>query len=131
MSCEKYLEMISDEVDAELQESESLSLMRHLVLCSDCRNEYSDNLKLKVIIKEELIYSPVLVPNGFSAKIVASIPPGIKIRTIVNHMSMPNFPLNTPYCLRPSSSGMAFRQLLSNHDPSAPLCCEDAKPISA
>ena len=70
MSCEKYLEMISDEVDTELKESESLFLMRHLVLCRDCRNEYSDNLKLKDILKEELIHAPVFVPTGFSAKVV-------------------------------------------------------------
>ena len=93
MSCEKYLEMISDEVDAELQESESLSLMRHLVLCSDCRNEYSDNLKLKVIIKEELIYSPVLVPNGFSAKIVDSI------ENSPLHHSQPPLPVKIPSSL--------------------------------
>ena len=35
MSCDKYLEMISDEVDAELKESDSLFLMRHLVLGTD------------------------------------------------------------------------------------------------
>ncbi len=70
MSCGKYLEMISSEVDAELKESESLFLMRHLVLCRDCRNEYSDNLKLKDILKEEISLAPVFVPTGFSAKIV-------------------------------------------------------------
>ena len=73
MSCEKYLEMISDEVDAELKEGDSLFLMRHLVLCRDCRNEYNDNLKLKNILKEELIHAPVFVPTGFSAKIVGII----------------------------------------------------------
>jgi hypothetical protein len=70
MSCEKYLEMISEEVDAELKESDSLFLMRHLVLCRDCRNEYRDSLKLKDLLSEELSFSPVFVPTGFSTKII-------------------------------------------------------------
>lgn len=73
MSCEKYLEMISDEVDAELKEGDSLFLMRHLVLCQDCRNEYRESLKLKELLKEELSFSPVIVPSGFSSKIVGII----------------------------------------------------------
>ncbi|MDT8317264.1 MAG: hypothetical protein RQ824_04645 [bacterium] len=73
MSCEKYLEMISDEVDAELKEGDSLFLMRHLVLCRDCRNEYRESLKLKELLKEELSFSPVIVPSDFSSKIVSII----------------------------------------------------------
>jgi len=73
MSCEKYLEMISDEVDAELKEGDSLFLMRHLVSCRDCRNEYRESLKLKELLKEELSFSPVIVPSDFSSKIVGII----------------------------------------------------------
>ena len=73
MSCEKYHEMISDEVDAELKEGDSLFLMRHLVLCRDCRNEYRESLKLKDLLKEELSFSPVIVPPDFSSKIIGII----------------------------------------------------------
>ncbi len=73
MSCEKYLEMIFDEVDAELKEGDSLFLMRHLVSCRDCRNEYKETLKLKDLLKEELSFSPVIVPTDFSSKIVGII----------------------------------------------------------
>lgn len=73
MSCEKYQEMISDEVDAELKEGDSLFLMRHLVLCRDCRNEYRESLKLKDLLKEELSFSPVIVPSDFSSKIIGII----------------------------------------------------------
>ena len=76
MGCEKYLELISDEVDAELKEGDSLFLMRHLVLCRDCRNEYRESLRLRELLKEELSFSPVVVPAGFSSKIVSLIEDG-------------------------------------------------------
>lgn len=60
MSCKKYLEMISEEVDGELGESGSLLLMRHLVACDGCREEYSSGFRLRNMIAEERPPHPLL-----------------------------------------------------------------------
>ena len=70
MDCIEYLEMISEEIDGELKEDRSLTLMRHLVVCEDCLQEYKALFRIGDMLKEESLHIPLLVPEGFSKKIV-------------------------------------------------------------
>lgn len=70
MDCIKYLEMISEEIDGELEEQRSLTLMRHLVSCGDCLQEYKTTFRIGDMLKEESLNVPLLVPEGFSKNIV-------------------------------------------------------------
>lgn len=73
MSCNNYWEMISEEIDGELEESRSLFLMRHLVICSDCFQQYRDSHKLGALLKEESREASVFMLDGFSAKVMGMI----------------------------------------------------------
>lgn len=151
MSCDKYLETISDEVDGELKEGDSLFLMRHLVLCRDCRNEYRESLKLKDLLKEELSFSPVIVPSDFSSKIVGIIEgapvaepatqalhekrvgPLSAIIEVLRHL----FPLNAPSFALPLAASLlmiisiGFYYKTSPEDVSSGYVLTDAKNIDA
>ena len=70
MDCKNYWEMISEEIDGELEESKSLFLMRHLVACEDCIREYKTGFRIRDMLEEENLALPVLVPDGFSKEIV-------------------------------------------------------------
>ena len=139
MGCGKYLEMISNEVDAELKEGDSLFLMRHLVLCHDCRNEYRESLKLKDLLKEELSFSPVIVPSGFSSEIVDIIEsaPATGLATPVlyekRHGSLYGllkglrglFPINAPAFALPLAASLLMIVSLSYYYKASP---ENASP---
>jgi len=73
MDCSKYYEMVSEEVDGELPESESLGLMRHLVKCPDCLNGYKTTINLREVIKKESFNSHLLVPDEFSKNVIEMI----------------------------------------------------------
>lgn len=73
MGCDNYWEMISEEIDGELEESKSLFLMRHLVICSDCFQQYGDSYQLKELLKEEGRETSSFVPDNFSASVMAMI----------------------------------------------------------
>jgi hypothetical protein len=151
MSCEKYLEMISDEVDAELKEGDSLFLMRHLVSCRDCRNEYKESLKLKDLLKEELSFSPVIVPSDFSSKvfgIIESTPATELARQVLYEKRRESlsaileglrrfFPLNAPSFALPLAASLlmvisiGFYYKTSPEDTSPGYVLTDAKKIDA
>ncbi|MBE9503199.1 MAG: zf-HC2 domain-containing protein [Proteobacteria bacterium] len=83
MSCKDYWEMISEEIDGELEESKSLFLMRHLVICSDCFQQYRDSHQLRGFLIEENREASVFVPDGFSAKVMGIIESGEPARSPV------------------------------------------------
>ncbi len=69
MACGEYLEMISAGLDSELEETRELFLMRHLVICGDCRGEYEENLRLKEMLSGGHYTLQAEVPAGFSARL--------------------------------------------------------------
>jgi len=73
MECSEYLEIMSDEVDGELVESSSLTLMRHLVQCDGCRSEYSQLLSLSEIVNASSPQFPLEIPSHFTANVMALI----------------------------------------------------------
>ena len=73
MNCSRYGENISEEVDGELIDTDSLTLMRHLVECRNCRDEYQALLRLRDIIKVESPASSMEVSPQFSMKVMAAI----------------------------------------------------------
>lgn len=74
MDCSKYLDMVSEEIDGELEESKSLFLMRHLVICSSCRNEYEQAFSLQSMFLQDPKFSVSLrIPTEFSKKVIKRI----------------------------------------------------------
>ena len=73
MGCKDYAQMISEEIDSELEESRALFLMRHLVSCNDCLGEYKGVLSLKGLVHEDAAKLQMTVPFDFSAKVMAAI----------------------------------------------------------
>ncbi len=73
MVCEKCLEMSVEETSGELDDSRSLSLMRHLVSCESCRINYERHLRLSELMKEGIAGERVFVPEDFSASVMLEI----------------------------------------------------------
>ncbi len=55
MNCKKAGVLISACVDGELSLSEERDFLLHLSECSECRGEYEDAKKTKMIIREKII----------------------------------------------------------------------------
>lgn len=70
MSCNEYIEMISSEIDGELEENRALFLMRHLAVCDGCRGEYRGNLRLRDMILEDRAACQMDVSAGFSGSVI-------------------------------------------------------------
>ncbi len=73
MKCVECQEMISSEVDGELEEMQSLPVMRHLVVCNDCRDEYNALSALKALIREDYLGMQVDVPVGFAGRVMDAV----------------------------------------------------------
>lgn len=73
MGCNDYWEMISEELDGELEEDKSLFLMRHLVICDGCFQEYQDAYQVRCMLKQSSHEYPGFVPKGFSARVMEMI----------------------------------------------------------
>jgi len=76
MSCNEYVQLISEEIDGEIEESKALFLMRHLVICDYCRNEYNSTLGLQCLIKEDIVNSRIDIPADFPEKVMSIIESG-------------------------------------------------------
>lgn len=73
MDCSVYEDLLLDEIDGELTEGKALSIMRHLVRCDRCRNEYSEYLALSEICRSSAPQYPGEVPANFTADVMALV----------------------------------------------------------
>lgn len=74
MSCEKYIEMISQEIDGELAQNHSLQLMSHLAQCADCKKSYGQTLRLQEMVFEDKLNSATIeIPSNFSKNVIRRI----------------------------------------------------------
>jgi anti-sigma factor RsiW len=55
MNCKKAGVLMSASVDGELSQSEEQDFILHLAECEECREEFKDAKKTKMIIKEKII----------------------------------------------------------------------------
>lgn len=55
MNCKKARELMSAAVDSELTSKEELGFQQHLDDCPECRSEFEEARKTKLIVKEKIV----------------------------------------------------------------------------
>jgi anti-sigma factor RsiW len=55
MNCSKAMVLMSAAIDGELTPKEEEELAQHLVECPECRAEFQDAKKTKIIIRERIV----------------------------------------------------------------------------
>ncbi|NTW53266.1 MAG: zf-HC2 domain-containing protein [Chlorobaculum sp.] len=55
MNCNKALVLMSAAIDGELSPKEEVELAEHLAECPECRAEFQDAKKTKIIIRERFV----------------------------------------------------------------------------
>ncbi len=55
MNCNKAMVLMSAAIDGELSAKEDEELAQHLADCPECRAEFQDAKKTKIIIKERIV----------------------------------------------------------------------------
>ena len=62
MNCNKAMVLMSAAIDGELSLKEEAELAEHLAECPECREEFQDAKKTKIIIRERIVR--VKAPTG-------------------------------------------------------------------
>lgn len=105
MTCDRYIELMSSEIDAELTESETLDLRKHLENCPECAKLYATmRLQNARLVAARALEKPSDLREAIRRRIGLCEPPARQAVWHVGHLpERPAYPVRT--ASRKSSPG--------------------------